>query len=135
MQVPETGGDTAWTSQVAAYDRLSEPLKAFLEGLRAEHSGFEQAEKAQRDGHFVRRDPVKSYHPIVRVHPVTKQKALFVNRGFTRRIIGLKDEESEAILKLLYQVRYSVIVSASTKLNRAAAYRAKSRYPSSSEVG
>jgi sulfonate dioxygenase len=79
-------------------------LKAFLEGLRAEHSGVEQAEKAQRDGHFVRREPVKSYHPIVRVHPVTKQKALFVNHGFTRRIIGLKDEESEAILKLLYQV-------------------------------
>lgn len=104
VQVPETGGDTAWTSQVAAYDRLSEPFKLFLEGLRAEHSGFEQAEKARRDGHHVRREPVKSYHPIVRVHPVTKQKALFVNRGFTRRIVGLKDEESEAILKLLYQV-------------------------------
>jgi sulfonate dioxygenase len=89
---------------VAAYDRLSEPFKAFLEGLKAEHSGFEQAEKARRDGHHVRRDPVKSYHPIVRVHPVTAQKALFVNRGFTRRIVGLKDEESEAILKLLYQV-------------------------------
>ncbi|CAO2650907.1 Nn.00g092040.m01.CDS01 [Neocucurbitaria sp. VM-36] len=103
VQVPETGGDTGWTSQAAAYDRLSEPLKVFLEGLRAEHSGFPQAEKAARDGHFVRRDPVKSYHPIVRVHPVTKQKVLFVNPGFTKRIVGLKDEESDAILQLLFR--------------------------------
>lgn len=104
VQVPESGGDTGWTSQYAAYDRLSEPLKAFLEGLRAEHSGFPQAERAARDGHFVRRDPVKSNHPIVRIHPVTKQKALFVNPGFTKRIVGLKDEESDAILKLLFKV-------------------------------
>lgn len=104
VQVPETGGDTGWTSQAAAYERLSEPLKVFLEGLRAEHSGFPQAEKAAADGHFVRRAPVKSYHPIVRVHPVTKQKVLFVNPGFTKRIVGLKDEESDAILKLLFNV-------------------------------
>ncbi|KAF2650924.1 dioxygenase-like protein [Lophiostoma macrostomum CBS 122681] len=103
LQVPETGGDTGWTSAVAAYDRLSEPLKDFLGGLKAEHSGFPQAEKAQRDGHFVRRDPVKSFHPIVRVHPVTKQKTLFVNPGFTKRIVGLKDEESDAILQLLFK--------------------------------
>jgi sulfonate dioxygenase len=104
LQVPETGGDTAWTNQTAAYDRLSEPLKRFLEGLKAEHSGFPQAENARRDGHFVRREPVKSYHPIVRVHPVTKLKALFVNPGFTKCIVGLKAEESEAILKLLFTV-------------------------------
>lgn len=115
LEVPETGGDTGWTSQAAAYDRLSEPLKAFLEGLRAEHSGFQQAENARRDGHFVRREPVKSYHPIVRVHPVTKQKVLFVNPGFTRRIVGLKDEESDAILQLLYKVRYRDGVHACTR--------------------
>ncbi|KAF2731964.1 dioxygenase-like protein [Polyplosphaeria fusca] len=103
LQVPETGGDTGWASQVAAYDRLSEPFKRFLDGLRAEHSGYGQAENAARDGHFVRRDPVKSDHPIVRVHPVTKQKALFVNPGFTKRIVGLKDEESQGILKILFK--------------------------------
>lgn len=54
-----------------AYERLSEPIKALLEGLRAEHSGFPQAEGARRDGKFVRREPVKSDHPIVRVHPVS----------------------------------------------------------------
>ncbi|KAH6657822.1 dioxygenase-like protein [Truncatella angustata] len=102
LAVPSTGGDTGWTSQVAAYERLSEPIKTLLEGLRAEHSGFPQADNARRDGKHVRREPVKSDHPIVRVHPVTGQKALFVNPGFTKRIIGLKDEESEAILKLLF---------------------------------
>ncbi|KAI1481046.1 hypothetical protein K445DRAFT_310230 [Daldinia sp. EC12] len=103
LAVPATGGDTAWTSQVAAYERLSEPIKALLEGLRAEHSGFPQAENARRDGKFVRREPVKSDHPIVRVHPVTGQKALFVNPGFTKKIIGLKAEESDAILQLLFK--------------------------------
>ncbi|KAI1648940.1 TauD-domain-containing protein [Daldinia loculata] len=103
LAVPSTGGDTAWTSQVVAYERLSEPIKALLEGLRAEHSGFPQAEGARRDGKFVRREPVKSDHPIVRVHPVTGQKALFVNPGFTKKIIGLKTEESDAILQFLFK--------------------------------
>jgi sulfonate dioxygenase len=104
LEVPSTGGDTGWASQVVAYERLSEPIKKLLEGLRAEHSGFPQADRARRDGHFVRREPVKSDHPIVRVHPVTGQKALFINPGFTKRIIGLKDEESDALLQLLFRV-------------------------------
>lgn len=108
LEVPSTGGDTGWTSQVVAYERLSEPIKRLLEGLRAEHSGFPQADNARRDGRFVRREPVKTDHPIVRVHPVTGQKALFVNPGFTKKIIGLKDEESDAILKLLFKVSCSL---------------------------
>jgi len=103
LEVPATGGDTAWVSQTAAYARLSDPIKALLEGLRAEHSGFPQAENARKDGKFVRREPVKTEHPIVRVHPATGQKALFVNPGFTKRIIGLKEEESDALLKLLFK--------------------------------
>ncbi|KAK2059147.1 dioxygenase-like protein [Colletotrichum caudatum] len=102
-QPPGTGGDTAWVSQTAAYARLSGPMQTLLEGLRAEHSGFPQADKARRDGRFVRREPVKSEHPIVRIHPATGQKALFVNPGFTKRIIGLRDEESDALLKLLFK--------------------------------
>ncbi|KAK2049568.1 Clavaminate synthase-like protein [Colletotrichum somersetense] len=54
-------------------------------------------------GAHVRREPVKSEHPIVRIHPATGQKALFVNPGFTKRIIGLRDEESDALLKLLFR--------------------------------
>ena len=70
LAVPPTGGDTTWASQVSAYARLSTPIQTLLEGLRAEHSGFPQAENARRDGKFVRREPVKSEHPIVRIHPV-----------------------------------------------------------------
>ncbi|KAF3801397.1 putative alpha-ketoglutarate-dependent sulfonate dioxygenase [Colletotrichum gloeosporioides] len=106
LSVPETGGDTAWVSQTAAYARLSRPIQTLLEGLRAEHSGFPQAENARRDGKFVRREPVKSEHPVVRVHPATGQKALFINPGFTKKIIGLRDEESDALLKLLFKVRH-----------------------------
>ncbi|CAJ2505699.1 Uu.00g130930.m01.CDS01 [Anthostomella pinea] len=98
LSVPATGGDTAWVSQVAAYERLSDPIKNLLEGLRAEHSGYPQAEHARRDGRFVRREPVKSHHPVV-----TGEKALFVNPGFTKRIVGLKVEESDAILQLLFK--------------------------------
>lgn len=106
LTVPSTGGDTAWVSQVAAYERLSEPIQKLLEGLRAEHSGFGQAEGAVSDGKHVRRAPVISKHPIVRVHPATGEKALFVNPGFTKRIEGLKEEESDALLKLLFTVSY-----------------------------
>jgi len=71
LSVPASGGDTAWVSQVAAYERLSDPIKRLLEGLEAEHDGFRQAENARRDGKFVRREPVKNNQPIVRVHPVS----------------------------------------------------------------
>ena len=76
LEVPATGGDTAWVSQVAAYERLSEPIKRLLEGLTAEHDGFKQAEGARRDGKFVRREPITSEHPIVRVHPVRNQSEI-----------------------------------------------------------
>ncbi len=81
LEVPHTGGDTGWTSQVVAYERLSEPIKKLLEGLSAEHSGFQQAEKAREDGKFVRREPVKSEHPIVRVHPVCYSRICFTTRN------------------------------------------------------
>ena len=71
LSIPTTGGDTGWASQVASYARLSDPIKTLLEGLRAEHSGFPQAENARRDGKFVRREPIKTEHPIVRIHPVS----------------------------------------------------------------
>ncbi|KAK3681004.1 hypothetical protein B0T22DRAFT_495009 [Podospora appendiculata] len=82
LSVPPTGGDTAWASQTAANARLSLPIRALLDGLRAEHSGFPQAEGARgaKGG---------------------GQRALFVNPGFTKRIVGSKDEESDAILQLL----------------------------------
>jgi len=99
---PEEGGDTLFTNQAEAYNRLSEPLKERLHGLKAVHSGFEQAQFSRDRGGVVRREPVKNEHPIVRTHPATGEKALFVNPGFTRSIVGLKKEESDALLQFLF---------------------------------
>lgn len=81
FDTPEVGGDTLFASQVDAYERLSEALKERLHGLKAVHSGFEQAQFSRdRDG-VVRREPVKNEHPIVRTHPATGEKALYINPG------------------------------------------------------
>ncbi|KAJ6014261.1 hypothetical protein N7540_008852 [Penicillium herquei] len=98
---PEVGGDTAFVDQVEAYNRLSPAIKERLHGLKAIHSGFEQAENSRNRDGVVRREPVKNEHPLVRTHPVTGEKALFVNAGFTRSIVGLKKEESDALLGFL----------------------------------
>ena len=93
---PDTGGDTGFTSQAAALKRLSPQFVAFLRTLKAIHSGVEQAEfsRAGFRGGIVRREPVENVHPIIRRHPVTGEEAIYVNRQFTRRIVGLKREES-----------------------------------------
>lgn len=98
----QAGGDTIWSSSYAAYDRLSPELQKRLEGLEAVHSGKEQAAGAAAFGHTVRREDVEHTHPIVRTHPVTGLKALFIQPGFTRRIVGLNRHESDALLNLLY---------------------------------
>ncbi|KAF7340038.1 TauD domain-containing protein [Mycena venus] len=104
LSQPETGGDTLFTSQVSTLQKLSPPFVAFLRTLTAVHSGVEQAEfsRSGKRGGIVRREPVEHVHPVVRKHPVTGEEALYVNRQFTRRIVGLKKEESENILRFLY---------------------------------
>ncbi|KAH6917447.1 hypothetical protein BKA70DRAFT_334979 [Coprinopsis sp. MPI-PUGE-AT-0042] len=104
LSAPASGGDTLFTSQVSALKKFSPQFVAWLKTLKAVHSGFEQANysRSGRRGGVVRRDPVEHVHPVVRRHPVTGEEALYVNKQFTRRIVGLKREESEAILKLLY---------------------------------
>ena len=81
LDTPEVGGDTAFVNQVEAYNRLSPALKERLHGLKALHSGIEQAEFSKGRGGVVRREPVTNEHPLVRTHPATGEKALFVNGG------------------------------------------------------
>jgi sulfonate dioxygenase len=96
------GGDTIWSSQYEAYNRLSPAMQRFLEGLTATHSAHEQAKQALEDDLPLRRAPVTNSHPVVRTHPVTGKKALYVNPMFTRKIDGLKQEESTMLLNYLY---------------------------------
>lgn len=102
LDKPETGGDTLFANCVEAYERLSPLFQERLHGLKATHSGIEQVNASMaRDG-IKRREPVVNEHPIVRTHPATGEKALYINPQFTRDIVGMKKEESDAILKFLY---------------------------------
>ena len=76
---PTAGGDTLFSSQVEAYNRLSPKFQKLLEGLKAYHSGYEQADNAKARESLVRREPVAHVHPVVRTHPATGEKALYVN--------------------------------------------------------
>ncbi|KAK3686229.1 hypothetical protein B0T22DRAFT_243209 [Podospora appendiculata] len=102
LEIPPTGGDTLFADAVEAYNRLSPAFQRRLHGLKAVHSAVEQAAASTSRGKGIRREPVKTEHPIVRTHPVTGEKALFVNPVFTREIVGLKKEESDYLLKFLY---------------------------------
>ena len=79
LDQPKAGGDTLFSSMVEAYNRLSPTFQGILKGLKAVHSGIEQADGARARGSVVRREPVTSTHPVVRTHPATGEKALFVN--------------------------------------------------------
>jgi taurine dioxygenase len=108
-QMPSSGGDTLWSSCSAAYDGLSQPLRGFLDGLTAQHSVAKSfpPERWQNDPAFKERyeravakhPPVN--HPVVRTHPVTGRKGLFVNGGFTTHINELRPAESRVLLDFL----------------------------------
>ncbi len=106
---PTKGGDTMWASMTAAYEGLSAPMKAFLEGLIAVHDfshGFREslAEPGGRErlaDAVAANPPVR--HPVIRTHPETGKKVVFVNSLFTTHIEGMRTAESKAILEFLYQ--------------------------------
>lgn len=109
-QVPEFGGDTLWASSRAAFEALSAPLKQLLDGLTATHD-FTRSFPLERFGNTpealeryqqVQRDHPPITHPVIRTHPVTGRKGLFVNEGFTSRINELEPKESEALLRFLF---------------------------------
>jgi taurine dioxygenase len=106
VETPTYGGDTAWTNLVAAYDGLSQPLKELVDGLTAVHRNEIHVELGSPQGLALRSaftsSPYWTEHPVVRVHPETGEKALFVNPNFTSHVVGLRNKESRALLDLLY---------------------------------
>jgi taurine dioxygenase len=98
-ETPDVGGDTAFANMYLAYETLSDPIKKLCDGLKALHTS---AHVFSRDA-YGRSDKTfpEALHPVVRTHPVTGRKSLFVNRGFTVRIDGLKKHESDALLEML----------------------------------
>ncbi|WP_089157737.1 TauD/TfdA dioxygenase family protein [Micromonospora sp. NBS 11-29] len=91
IELPEVGGDTMWTNQYRVYEALSAPLRDLLDGLTAIHViriGTEFTSRAE--------------HPVVRVHPETGRRSLYVNRLFTSHIPQLTRNESDALLEYLF---------------------------------
>lgn len=101
--VPEYGGDTLFTNLVAAYEGLSAPVRQFVDGLWAEHRyGADLARRGLAQSRIVQANPLVAHHPVVRVHPVTGERGLFVNPGFTSHILDVRPEESTALLAMLF---------------------------------
>lgn len=109
VTIPERGGDTMFASMSAAYEDLSESMQRFLSGLVAIHDfshGFRES-LAEPGGRERLADMVASNppveHPVVRIHPESGRKGLYVNSLFTVRIKGMKDRESRALLDFLFE--------------------------------
>jgi taurine dioxygenase len=116
VEVPEAGGDTCFADMAAAYDCLPKHIRNRVDGLTAVHDftlpfglGMDPEKLAEMQAKY----PAVE-HPVVRRHPRTGRKTLFVNAIFTTHVVGLDDEDSEALLKVLfrqaavpeYQVRF-----------------------------
>lgn len=103
LEIPPVGGDTCWANMVAAYEALSAPMRAMLDGLTAVHSARRVMELLGNTNQAALKDHATAVHPVVRVHPETRRKALFVNALWTDRIVELQRAESDEILDLLFE--------------------------------
>ena len=99
---PDGGGDTMFANMYQAYESLSEPLRKMLDGLTAIHDSW-KAHYDRKPGEGSDMQFPRFEHPVVRVHPVTGRKLLFVDRAFTTRIVQLGRAESDALLSFLFQ--------------------------------
>jgi taurine dioxygenase len=114
LVIPERGGDTLWANMYEAYEALSPTMKDFLGGLSALHGraggfGRIRAQQMQHEGKDVTKSTAELEdrfpevtHPVVCTHPITNRPHLFVNRHFTKTIVGLEASESAAVLGFLF---------------------------------
>jgi taurine dioxygenase len=114
--LPECGGDTMFANMYLAYEALSKPMQVFLGGLKASHESehFYKGRYQNKNEVNGNKEYPSAIHPIIRTHPETGKKAIYVNKFFTTRIEGLADQESKLILDYLFshiektefQIRY-----------------------------
>jgi taurine dioxygenase len=114
--LPECGGDTMFANMYLAYEALSKPMQVFLGGLKASHESehFYKGRYQNKNEVDMNKEYPSAIHPIIRTHPETGKKAIYVNKFFTTRIEGLADQESKLILNFLFshiektefQIRY-----------------------------
>jgi taurine dioxygenase len=115
VEIPEVGGDTLWANMEEAYSDLPDYLKEKLEGLQAEHNflrAFGHLIPEEQHDEIRKKHPVQ-HHPVVRTHPESGRKSLYVNIAFTDRILNIERKESDKLLEILqntanrpeYQVR------------------------------
>ena len=105
VEIPETGGDTLWANMVAAYAGLPDEVKQRIDPLFAIHdftNSFGGGMAPDRLAEMQKKYP-EARHPVVRTHPETGEKALYVNAAFTRELEGLEPDESRELLQFLYK--------------------------------
>ncbi len=110
LDVPKVGGDTMFSSMTAAYEGLSDRMKNFIDGLEAIHDfkpfkrlfGDDEDSRKNLQQYELMYPPV--LHPVVRVHPVTGKKSLFVNPQFTIQVVGMGEFESRSLLTDLFDL-------------------------------
>lgn len=103
--VPPYGGDTQWTNLALAYEELSAPLRDLVDGLHAVHHNSLPIKRGEVPSELAKvflGNGIRSVHPVVRVHPETGEKVLFVNPNFTSHILELTRAEGRHLLDLLY---------------------------------
>ncbi len=107
VEIPAVGGDTCWSDTAAAYDDLSSSMQRMLDGMTATHdfvtsfAAFFEGPDGPARLQAIRAKHPRVSHPVVRVHPVTGRRALYVNRNFTMRLDGMTDRENEVLLPFL----------------------------------
>lgn len=105
VTIPPYGGDTQWTNLVAAYQALSAPMRQFVDGLRGTHrfTAPAGASGTTEFNQLVGTASLVSEHPLVRVHPETGERALYVSPSFLKSLVGFSPRESQQILELLWE--------------------------------
>ncbi len=149
IERPEVGGDTIFTNMALAYDRLSDTTKSVVDALRAWHDMGEGKAFRSKGGDGTTDRAAElvpgAEHPVVATHPVTGRRYLYVNRGFTRSIVGLPADASRALLDSLFahcespnlQVRLSWTVGDVVLWDERCTmhYAVADHYPQRREVG